>query len=155
MKDGFIKVAAASVDIRVADCGYNKTAIIEKAREAAALGVKVLVLPELCVTGYTCGDLFSQKTLLDAAGAAVNEIASMTTGLDMVFTVGLPLRHHGKLYNCAAVLHAGRVLGFVPKSHIPMYNEFYEGRNFDAAPGGNLDHSLFRAGGSLRHAPAV
>lgn len=134
MKDGFIKVAAASVDIRVADCGYNKTAIIEKAREAAALGVKVLVLPELCVTGYTCGDLFSQKTLLDAAGAAVNEIASMTTGLDMVFTVGLPLRHHGKLYNCAAVLHAGRVLGFVPKSHIPMYNEFYEGRNFDAAP---------------------
>ncbi len=143
MKDGFIKVAAASVDIRVADCGYNKTAIIEKAREAAALGVKVLVLPELCVTGYTCGDLFSQKTLLDAAGAAVNEIASMTTGLDMVFTVGLPLRHHGKLYNCAAVLHAGRVLGFVPKSHIPMYNEFYEGRNFNAAPAENSTVRFF------------
>ena len=137
MKDGFIKVAAAPADIRIADCGYNKSAIIEKAKEAAALGAKVLVLPELCVTGYSCGDLFFQKTLLDAAAAAVNEIASMTAGLDLLFTVGLPLRHRGKLYNCAAVLHAGCILGFVPKSHIPMYNEFYEGRQFDAAPAEN------------------
>ena len=137
MKDGFVKVAAASVDIRVADCDHNKSAIIQKAREAAALGVKVLALPELCITGYTCGDLFFQKTLLDAADAALNEIAAMTAGLDLLFTVGLPLRHHGKLYSCAAVLHSGRILGFVPKSHVPMYNEFYEGRQFAAAPAEN------------------
>ena len=134
MKDGFVKVAAGTPHIRVADCACNAGLIVELMVQAAEQGVKVLALPELCITGYTCGDLFLQETLLDGAEAALEEILEKTAGLDLLTAVGLPLRHHNKLYNCAAVFHKGRILGVVPKSFIPNYGEFSEGRCFAPAP---------------------
>ncbi len=133
MRDGFIKVAAGTPKIRVADCDYNAGQIIVLMKEAAGQGVKVLALPELCVTGYTCGDLFLQDTLLEGAEKALCRILEETKELDMVTTVGLPVRRQNKLYNCAAVIHKGKILGLVPKTYIPNYGEFYEARWF--APG--------------------
>ena len=130
MRDGFIKVAAGTPRIRVADCGYNAGQIVALMKEAAARGVKVLALPELCVTGYTCGDLFLQDTLLDGAERALERILEETKELDMLTAVGLPVRTAGKLYNCAAVIHKGKVQGYVPKTHLPNYSEFYEQRWF-------------------------
>ena len=141
MRDGFVKVAAGTPKIRVADCDYNAGQIIALMREAAAQGVKVLALPELCVTGYTCGDLFLQPTLLDGAERALERILAETAELDMLTALGLPVRNtNHKLYNCAAVMHKGELLGLVPKSHIPNYGEFYEGRWF--ASGRNCDEEV-------------
>ncbi len=143
MKDGFIKVAAVTPKIKVADCEYNAAQIIKLCREAAALGVKILVFPELCVTGYTCGDLFLQDTLLDAAEAALGRVAAETGELDMLIALGLPARHQDKLYNCAAVLLRGRLLGLVPKTLLPNYGEFYEKRWFEAgSPENSREASL-------------
>ncbi len=138
MKDGFIKVAAATPKIRVADCEYNAGEIVRLCREAASLGVKILVFPELCVTGYTCGDLFLQDTLIDAAMSALIRIADETRDLDMLIAVGCPVRDSrmGKLYNCAAILNRGKLLGFHPKMNIPNYGEFYEQRWFNAGGDG-------------------
>ena len=130
MKDGFIKVAAATPKIRVADCDYNAGQIIALMKEAAALGVKVMAFPELCITGYTCGDLFLQPTLIRGAEEALGRILEETKDLDLVAAVGLPIAHENKLYNCAAVIHKGDVLGLVPKTYIPNYGEFYEERWF-------------------------
>ena len=136
MRDGYIKVAAGTPKIRVADCHYNAEQIFTLMRQATDQGVRVLCLPELCLTGYTCGDLFLQNTLLDGAMDGLFTILEATKNLDMVTALGLPLRVNGKVYNCAAVLHKGKVLGFVPKTHLPNYGEFYEGRWFTApAPG--------------------
>ncbi len=141
MRDGFVKVAAGTPKIRVADCDYNAGQIIALMREAAAQGVKVLALPELCVTGYTCGDLFLQPALLDGAERALERILAETAELDMLTALGLPVRNtNHKLYNCAAVMHKGELLGLVPKSHIPNYGEFYEGRWF--ASGRNCDEEV-------------
>ena len=134
MKDGFVKVAAGTPEIRVADCVFNAGQIVALMKQAAGQGVKILALPELCVTGYTCGDLFLQETLLDGAETALETILKETAELDMLTAVGLPLRHHNKLYNCAAVILKGKVLGVVPKSFIPNYGEFSEGRCFAPAP---------------------
>ncbi len=134
MKDGFVKVAAGTPRIRVADCAYNAGEIIALMGQAAEQGVKVLVLPELGITGYTCGDLFLQDALLDGAEAALKRIIAETAGLDLLTAVGLPVRRGNKLYNCAAVLNRGRLLGVVPKSFIPNYGEFSEGRCFGPAP---------------------
>ncbi|MGN0634372.1 MAG: NAD(+) synthase [Oscillospiraceae bacterium] len=130
MKDGFIKVAACTPEIRVADCGYNTERILEMAESAAGKGVKICVFPELCITGYTCQDLFYQDTLLDGAMKACVEIAKKTANLKMLIAVGLPVKAKGKLYNCAAVLAQGDIKLFVPKTHLPNYNEFYEARHF-------------------------
>lgn len=127
-----MKIGTATPKIRVADCRYNAENIIASIREAAERGVKLLALPELCVTGYTCGDLFFQGTLLNAAERALEEIASATASLDVVTAVGVPLRENGKLYNCAAILSHGKILGTVPKRNIPNYNEFYEKRHFES-----------------------
>lgn len=134
MFDGFIKVAAATPKIRVADCEYNADAIIALMNEAEACGVNILVFPELCVTGYTCHDLFYQKTLLDGAKAALLRIVKASEGSDMLVTVGCPLIFNNKLYNCAVILQNGEILGIVPKKHLPNYNEFYEARQFTPAP---------------------
>ena len=128
--DGLIKVAAATPDIRVADCGYNAGQIVELCTRAAEQGVKVICFPELCVTGYTCGDLFLQDTLLRGAEAALEGILRETAGLDLLACVGVPVRWSGKLYNCAAVFCHGELLGLVPKVNIPNYTEFYEQRWF-------------------------
>ena len=130
MRDGFIKVAAGTPKIRVADCDYNAGQIIALMKEAAAQGVKVLALPELCVTGYTCGDLFLQDTLLDGAEHALGHILEETKKLDLLTAVGMPVRHEHKLYNCAVIIHKGEILGLVPKIFIPNYGEFYEARWF-------------------------
>ena len=134
MKDGLIKVAAATPKIRVADCAYNASEIIRLCREADALGVKILAFPELCVTGYTCGDLFLQDTLLEAAMRAVTRIAEETRELDMLIAVGCPVREGwcGKTYNCAVILNHGDIRGLQPKRNIPNYGEFYEQRWFTA-----------------------
>ncbi len=130
MKDGFIKVAAGTPEIRVADCDYNRTSILNIIREADMQGVKILALPEMCVTGYTCGDLFMQRTLTKAAEESLLLILSSTSKIDLLFTVGLPVLFSGKLYNCAAVCCRGELLALVPKMFLPNYGEFYEKRWF-------------------------
>ena len=130
MKHGFIRVAAATPVIRVADCGYNTDRIIELIEEAQKQEIKLVVFPELCITGYTCGDLFLQDTLLRGAMESVKKITSYTKGLDPVVVVGFPYLVKGKLYNTAAVIQDGKVLGLIPKISIPNYTEFYEARHF-------------------------
>ncbi len=137
MKDGFIKVGAATPKIKVADTEFNGGSIISCVKEAAEKGVKLLAFPELCITGYTCGDLFEQKTLIDAAEKQLYRIAEETAKLDIIFVVGLPMIKNGKLINTAAVVYHGEILGTVGKKNLPNYNEFYELRNFtedDGAP---------------------
>ena len=135
MQDGFVKIAAATPDLRVADCAYNASEIIEQAKQAAAKGAHLIVFPELCLTGYTCGDLFLQRALLDGALAALDTVRRETASLNAAVVVGLPLVHQGKLYNVAAVLCGGRTLGVVPKQCIPNYSEFYEARHFTSGAG--------------------
>lgn len=130
---GFVKIGCAAPEIRVADCRGNTERIIECIRSADARGAHILCLPELCVTGYTCADLFFQPTLLTGALDALAEICRRTAECEVLFAVGLPLLHGGKLYNCAAVVKGGRVLGVVPKTYLPNYNEFYEQRWFVSA----------------------
>ncbi len=130
MRDGFVKVAAGTPKIRGADCDYNAGQIIALIKEAAAQGVKVLALPELCVTGYTCGDLFLQDTLLDGAERALGRILEETKELDLLTALGMPVRAGGKLFNCAVVIQKGSVLAIIPKTYVPNYGEFYETRWF-------------------------
>ncbi len=130
MRDGYIKVAAVTPKVRVADPAYNGQLIFEKIREAEEKRATVVVFPELCITGYSCGDLFLQETLLKSAKEELLKIAADTNGKNMLVFVGLPLFWNGNLYNVAAALCQGRVLGLVPKMHIPNYNEFYEARHF-------------------------
>ena len=130
MKDGFIKIATATPKIKAADVEYNADSIISCIKQAAEQGVKLLALPELCITGYTCGDLFFQKTLIDGAWEQLQRIKTETAALDIIAAVGLPLQKNGKLINAAALLYHGELLGTVGKKHLPNYNEFYEKRHF-------------------------
>ena len=130
MRQGFVKVAAATPKILVADCVENARLIVEKIREMEQGGAKVMVLPELCLTGYTCSDLFWQERLLEEAREQLVWIAEQTKEVDALIFLGLPWEDQGKLYNAAAVLNHGEVLGIVPKKHLPNYNEFYEKRHF-------------------------
>lgn len=134
MKDGFLKLACATPALRVADCPYNADEILSLIREADANGAKLLIFPELCLTGYTCADLFFQASLLRAAEAALDALLTQTQELELVFAVGLPVSVGGKLYNCAAVCQKGSVLGTILKSHLPNYGEFQEQRFFTEAP---------------------
>ena len=130
MEQGFVKVASATPVIRVADPGYNAQVICTQAKEAAECGAKIVVFPELCITGYTCGDLFLQNLLLERAKEALLTLAAETAQLEALLLVGLPIEKDGRLYNVAAVLYRGGILGMIPKKNIPMYAEFYEGRHF-------------------------
>ena len=134
MRDGFITVAVVTPEVAVADCIHNAQATAALIQEAAARGVKVLVFPELGLTAYTCSDLFLQPTLLRGAEAALGTVLEATRGKDLVAAVGLPVAVGGCLYNCAALCQDGRILGLVPKVHIPNYSEFYEKRHFTPAP---------------------
>lgn len=134
MRHGFIKVAAATPDIRVADVDYNKGQIIKQMDEAAEAGAKIIVFPELCITGYTCSDLFLQDILLNSAKKALVEIAEHTKNLDALVFVGVPIAVSGELYNVAAALNHGNILGFTTKSFLPNYGEFYEMRQFRPGP---------------------
>ena len=131
MQDGFVKVAAVTPEVRVADVAFNVASCVKRAREACEeMGAVVVVLPELCLTAYTCEDLFWQDALLDAAEKGLADFAQQTSDLNALLWVGLPVRVNAKLYNCAAAVCAGMVLGVVPKRYLPTYNEFYEGRHF-------------------------
>ena len=134
MRHGFIKVAAATPDIRVADVDYNKGQIIKQMDEAAEAGAKIIVFPELCITGYTCSDLFLHDILLNSAKKALVEIAEHTKNLDALVFVGVPIAVGGELYNVAAALNHGNILGFTTKSFLPNYGEFYEMRQFRPGP---------------------
>ena len=134
MKQGFIKVAAATPDIRVADIPYNTEQIYKLIDETVENGAKIVVFPELCVTGYTCGDLFFQDILLERSKEALNEIAEYTKDKDALVFVGVPLAINGKLYNVAAALNRGKIIGLVTKTFLPNYSEFYEMRTFQAGP---------------------
>lgn len=134
MRDGFVKVAAGTPEIRVADCAFNTASTINLMKEAQKLGVRLLVLPELGLTGYTCGDLFFQPALLDGAWEALDSVRKASAKLDMLVVAGLPVGLRGKLFNCAAVVYRGEILGLVPKTHLPNYGEFYERRWFTPAP---------------------
>lgn len=144
MKDGFITVATATPQVAVADCEANAQAILACINEMAAAHAKVMVLPELCITGYTCSDLFWQTKLLDEAEAALSVIAEGSRQVDAFIAVGMPLRVAGKLLNVAAILCRGKVLGFVPKVNLPAYNEFYETRHFTS---GSADMGTVQFGG--------
>ena len=130
MKHGFVKVAAATPDIRVADVAYNTEKIREDIAEACENGAKLLVFPELCVTGYTCGDLFTHDVLLEAARKALLGLAEFTADKDILVFVGVPLDIEGKLYNVAAALNRGKIIGLTTKTFLPNYGEFYEMRQF-------------------------
>lgn len=144
MKDGFITVATATPQVAVADCEANAQAILACINEMAAAHAKVMVLPELCITGYTCSDLFWQTKLLDEAEAALSVIVEGSRQVDALIAVGMPLRVAGKLLNVAAILCRGKVLGFVPKVNLPAYNEFYETRHFTS---GSADMGTVQFGG--------
>lgn len=130
MEYGFLRVASVVPQVNVADCEQNVSNIIADCHKACADGAKIVVLPELCVTAYTCGDLFAQSCLLDAAENGVIAIVEATKELDTVIVVGAPLRKGVRLYNCAVVITRGDVVGVVPKTFIPNYKEFYEKRWF-------------------------
>lgn len=133
MKDGFIKVAAITPDIHVADITYNVNNIITSLKNAFSSGVKLAVFPELCVTGYTCNDLFEQDPLLFESLIGLNNIINASRDLDIIAVIGLPFLYQEKLFNVAAIIHDGKLLGMVPKKYIPDYSEFYEARQFSSA----------------------
>ena len=130
---GFIKVAAAIPAVQVANCTANIVAIEQLIKQASAKGVQILGFPELCITGYTCADLFHNQLLITQAEKALAELIQHTAQLNIVTIVGLPLLVKNQLFNCAAVFQQGHILGVVPKKHLPNYNEFYEKRWFASA----------------------
>lgn len=130
MRDGFVKVAAANCTVNVCDVDSNVETITKTIKEAGKNGAKVIVLPELCISGYSCRDIFFQSTLLDACQRGLCQIAEDTKDMDALIVVGLPFEYNGKLYNVAAVLNHGEILGLVPKKNLPNYQEFYERRQF-------------------------
>ena len=141
---GIVKMACVSPDVRVGDCDYNATEIIKNAKSAAKTGVKIALFPELCITGYTCGDLFFQAALRNSALIALKRIRDELAEIDVVTIVGLPIcSDFGQMYNVAAVLYHGEVLGIVPKINLPNYNEFYEKRLFASYHGANTTLQLF------------
>lgn len=134
MRDGFCPVAAVTPKIRVADVAFNVSSCLAAIEHAVDEGAKVVVLPELCITAYTCEDLFLQEALLRAAEEGLAHLVEATEDFDALMFVGAPLRIAGKLYNCACAMSSGNLLGIVPKRYLPTYNEFYEGRHFTPGP---------------------
>lgn len=130
MYKGYLKVAAAVPQVRVADCHYNTQQVEQIMARAEGMGVKIVCFPELNITGYSCQDLFQQQLLLEEAEAALLHLLEFSRNLDIIAIVGVPIAHKGCLYNCAAVLRHGKICGLVPKTYIPNYNEFYEQRWF-------------------------
>ncbi len=135
MHDGFVKVAVATPAIRLADTAYNAAQIAQLMQQAADAGAKIAVFPELCITGYSCGDLFGHKTLLQGALDALISLREASRSLDMLTLVGVPVACRGNLYNCAAALCDGRILALIPKLHLPNYAELCEQRNFTSGLG--------------------
>ena len=133
MQYGFIKVAAAVPTVKVADCQYNLKKIESLIAQAEGQGVEIITFPELCLTGYTCQDLFRQELLLQASETAIFQLLDFTRKLRVISIIGLPLAVGDLLLNCAVVIQAGQVMGVVPKTYLPNYSEFYEKRWFSSA----------------------
>ena len=146
MKDGYIKVAAVTPKVKVADCPYNTKLVIDEIADAREKNVQLIVFPELVISSYTCGDLFLQGPLLRDAKKGLLEIVEATKGDSMIVVVGVPYVVHQKLFNCAAVIQNGQILGLVPKTHLPNYNEFYEARHFTR---GSKDIEIIMIDGDL------
>ena len=145
---GFVRVAAASPRVFLADASRNASEIIRIAEDAAKHEVSILVFPELSLTGYTCADLFSQQVLLDAAEKGVADIAAAALPSGMLVAVGAPVRCAGRLYNCAVLIKGGKILGLVPKTYLPNAAEFYESRWFESGAG--VDKEIVYAGQKTR-----
>lgn len=150
MEYGFYTVASAIPSVRVADCDYNLSAIESIVDEAVAKGVGILAFPELCITGYTCQDLFLQDFLIDKAEDSVRKLMDYTVSKDIILVVGVPVRTNGMLLNCAAVLQKGTIIGMVVKKFLPNYNEFYEKRWFSSSDDITDDINLEYAGENVR-----
>ena len=150
MEYGFYTVASAIPSVRVADCDYNLSAIESIVDEAVAKGVGILAFPELCITGYTCQDLFLQDFLIDKAEESVRKLMDYTVSKDIILVVGVPVRTNGMLLNCAAVLQKGTIVGMVVKKFLPNYNEFYEKRWFSSSDDITDDINLEYAGENVR-----
>ena len=146
MKYGFVKVAAAVPVVKVADVAYNVQQVESLIAQAEGRGVEVLVFPELCITGYSCQDLFKEQLLLDHAEGAILTLLDFTRKLDVISIVGLPIVINGLLYNCAAVIQGGTLLGIVPKTYLPNYAEFYEKRWFASSQDLNPTEIYFAGG---------
>lgn len=153
MKDGFVRVAAATPRVSVANVEENARRVGEMVRQAAEAGCGAVCFPELALTGYTCGDLFRDRALLSGAERALASLLEETAGLDILCAVGVPVPWNGALYNCAAVFHKGRLLGLPAKSCIPNYSEFYEARHF--TPARPRWRSPTPGSGALGKGPAV
>ncbi|OYW44408.1 MAG: NAD(+) synthase [Sphingomonadales bacterium 32-68-7] len=143
-RHGFVRAATSTPQVRTADVSFNRDGIIAEARRAHAAHVDLLVYPELCVSSYALDDLVMQSALLDAVETAIGEIVAASAGLSPVLLIGAPLRHEGRLYNCALAVADGKLLGAVPKSYLPNYREFYEKRWF--ASGINIRGATIRVG---------
>ena len=148
MKYGFVNVAAAVPTVKVADVEYNVQQIESIIAQAEGRGIEVIVFPELCLTGYTCQDLFREQILLDRAEEAVIMLLDFTRKLDVVSIVGIPLVINGLLYNCAVIIQGGSIMGIVPKTYLPNYGEFYEKRWFASAQDLN-PADIFFAGSTI------
>ncbi|MEG0365982.1 MAG: NAD(+) synthase [Coprobacillus sp.] len=134
MKDGFVRVSCASFEVKLGNVKANTEELIKACHRAEEENIQVLLFPELCLTGYTIEDLFYQKRVLNEVYEQIEVILDATYELNMIIVFGLPLLHMNKLYNCAMVIEGGEILGVVPKTYIPSYHEFYEGRHFASAP---------------------
>lgn len=152
MKHGFITVAAAIPSVKVADCDYNEKQLENLIAQAEGKGVEIIVFPELCITGYTCQDLFGQQLLLEEAEKAVLKLLDFTRSLDIIAIVGLPVICGDLLLNCAAVIQKGDLLGLIPKTYLPNYSEFYEKRWFASAQ--DLDDTDLPFAGKTMHVSA-
>ena len=146
MNYGFIKIAAAVPEVQVANPKYNLQGIENLVIQAEGRGVEIITFPELCITGYSCGDLFSQQLLLDEAEMALIQLMNFSRSLDIITIVGTPVAYKGSLLNCAAVIQKGKILGIVPKTYLPNYNEFYEQRWFSSGNDINPDASVWLCG---------
>ena len=145
MNYGFIKVASAIPSVKVANCEYNTQQIMQLITQAEEQGVEIVCFPELCITSYTCQDLFGSQFLIDKAELSLMQLAEFTRSLNIVTIVGMPVAYQGVLLNCAVVLHQGKIVGVVPKTFLPNYNEFYEMRWFQS--GANLDRGIVHLAG--------
>ena len=156
---GFLRVAAASPELRLADCPFNADRTLALMARAEGQGVNVVVFPECGLTGYTCHDLFHHHTLLKAARDALHRVVERRANVYRgVAVVGLPLAVDGQVYNCAAVIHDGEILGIVPKTYLPNYKEFYDARYFCPADSAVFTDVKLDSSGeetSFRHEPAV
>ena len=149
---GFIRAAACTSRVSIANPSANATAILAMARQCHNKGVALALFPELCLSGYAIDDLLLQDTLLDAVDVALDRLARASADLLPVLLVGAPVRHNSRLYNCAVAIHRGEILGVVPKIHLPNYREFYEHRHF-ASGEGTEDEEIVVAGRTVPFGP--